>query len=479
MTFRVWLSARLGADGMGLYSLIMTVFAFGVTLATSGIHLAVTRMIAEERAVGHYAGVRRVMRTALSGSALLGGFAGLLLFLFAGPVSVFWLKEPDAAAALRILAAALPAMAISGAVGGYFTGSRQAYKNALLSLFSQLSEIAVTAFLLCFVFSSSYRSATEAIAIGCVSGEVLCAVSGLLLFFRDLSRLPHSGGSTAEPRHRLCRIALPIAVTSYARSALLTLEHVLIPIGLIAYGAAKTDALASYGIIHAMVMPTVLFPMALVSAVAGLIVPELAEYRAGEKAGQISRGVTRLLRITLLYAVGVAAVFLAFGDEIGLLFFDSAEAGRYLRILGALVPVMYLDHITDAALKGLDQQVAVMRYNLADSALCVLAVWLLLPHYGADGYVFILFASELFNASLSIGRLFAVSRARLLPLRHLFLPIICAGGGAALCRLLFSALRIAYFSPVSSVLSHTLLFLLFYTAFLLITGCLPRPSRRH
>ena len=43
--YRSWLSGKIGAEGMGLYQLIFSVFMLSVTLSTSGISLAVTRMV--------------------------------------------------------------------------------------------------------------------------------------------------------------------------------------------------------------------------------------------------------------------------------------------------------------------------------------------------------------------------------------------------------------------------------------------------
>ena len=42
--FNAYVSGKIGAEGMGLYSLITSVYGFAVTLATSGISLAVVRL---------------------------------------------------------------------------------------------------------------------------------------------------------------------------------------------------------------------------------------------------------------------------------------------------------------------------------------------------------------------------------------------------------------------------------------------------
>ena len=40
--FGAYVSGKIGKEGMGIYSLVMSVYGFAITLATSGVHLAVT-----------------------------------------------------------------------------------------------------------------------------------------------------------------------------------------------------------------------------------------------------------------------------------------------------------------------------------------------------------------------------------------------------------------------------------------------------
>ena len=49
--FTGYISKKIGTEQMGLFGLIMSVYLFGITLATSGINLAVTRVISEELAL--------------------------------------------------------------------------------------------------------------------------------------------------------------------------------------------------------------------------------------------------------------------------------------------------------------------------------------------------------------------------------------------------------------------------------------------
>ena len=45
--FNVYISNTIGGEGLGLFTLITTVYGFALTIATSGINLATTRLVSE------------------------------------------------------------------------------------------------------------------------------------------------------------------------------------------------------------------------------------------------------------------------------------------------------------------------------------------------------------------------------------------------------------------------------------------------
>ena len=51
--FTAYISKKIGTEALGIYQLVMSVYLFGITLATSGINLSVTRVISEELALGN------------------------------------------------------------------------------------------------------------------------------------------------------------------------------------------------------------------------------------------------------------------------------------------------------------------------------------------------------------------------------------------------------------------------------------------
>ena len=85
MYFRIWVSALVGAEGMGLYQLILSVYVLASGFASSGITVAVTRMTADELACGTRASLRGVLRRCVILSLAMGLLSALALGLLAQP----------------------------------------------------------------------------------------------------------------------------------------------------------------------------------------------------------------------------------------------------------------------------------------------------------------------------------------------------------------------------------------------------------
>lgn len=99
---------------MGLYQLIFSIFSLAVTACTSGVSLAVTRLVAEGNGVRPSVG--RCMVLAL----LISGLAGLVLWCGSGWIAAILLGSPEAARPIRLLVPGLPCMAVCACVKGYF-----------------------------------------------------------------------------------------------------------------------------------------------------------------------------------------------------------------------------------------------------------------------------------------------------------------------------------------------------------------------
>lgn len=470
LSFSVYLSSKIGTAGMGLYQLILSVYTLCVTLSTSGVNLAATRMVAEALGGRREDQSHAIMRRCLSYSVFFGGCTAAALFFGADYVGNVWLADSRTVLSLRLLSLSMPFLSMSSAMAGYFTAVRRVFKNACVQVAEQVIRIALTVAGLTVTLKIGIDYACAAIIGGGTAAE-LCSFLITYVLYRIDARRYRAKISQDDNRgltRKMLGISIPVAFSAYARSGLVTVEHLLIPRGLKRSGISSDTALSAYGMIQGMALPVILFPSALLTSFAGLIVPELAERKEQGKTAQIERIVGRVFQLTLMFAICVSGIFFFFAEDFGLLLYDNADTVQFIRILAPLVPVMYLDTAVDGMLKGLGEQVSSMRYNIIDASVSVLLVWLLLPRYAIAGYLATIYVTEMLNAFLSANRLIRVTKVPIKPCSCILGPVLAIFGGCMASRLVSSALPLSALSLTVQIVVAVL----FYLAFLLLSRSL-------
>lgn len=427
VSFNLYLTNKIGTEGIGLFQLVMTVYSLCVTFSCAGIRLASTRIAAEISARGNSS--RAAVRQCTLYALFMGCTVAALLFFAADAVAVNQLENASTALPLRILAASLPFVAMSCAFSGYFTATGCAAQYSGIRLAEQAIKTVAVVAALGFLLPRGDAYACAAVVIGITVSEAISFILSRLYYAYEARR--EKGKGVESPRlYSLLRIAVPDVLGASARSILLTIEHLMIPKGFQKSGSSQAQSLSIYGIIHAMVLPVLLYPSALLSSVSALLIPEMARKNALGDKGSINKTAQTLLHLTALFAIGSAAIMFFFSSGISALV-GKPEAEHYIKVLAPLVPVMYCDMTVDAILRGLDQQLHSMLFNILDSGLCVLLVYFLLPHYAVKGYIFILFLSEIINFYLSAARLIKVCTVEFHALASVVKPLLCAVAGCA------------------------------------------------
>ncbi len=493
VAFNAYLAGRAGGEVMGLYSLLFGVYGLAMTLGSAGINLGTTRIVAdvmgqlcpaEKRATAAdtYEGaecrlaIRGALRRCIRYSLICGFGAGILLFFGAPWIGSVWLNDTRTVLSLRVLALTLPPISVCACLGGYFTAVRRVAKTAAVGIATQFLRIGFCAYLLTLWLPDGVEMTCLALVLGGALSEVcgFMLTAGAYLLDKKqylAARREDVCDQVADTAtiKKLLGITVPVTLSACLRSGLLTLQHILIPRGLKQSGASWESALSSYGVLHSMVLPVVLFPSAFISSFSGLLVPEVAESVARGDTVRVSRLAGKIITPALIFSFGVAGIMACFGYELGEAVYGSREAGMYIRVLAPLIPIMYVDSSVDAFLKGMGEQVYSMNVNIIDAGASVLLVWLLLPHMGLWGYVIAIYATETLNTTLSLCRMLRMSRMPVRLWGQVFGPLLCVVGATSLCRAGSALLQLPIGGTVELAV-HIAVCAAVYLGFCMLTG---------
>ncbi len=427
MGYRSYLSQKIGSEGMGLYQLIFSIFMLTVTLSTSGISLAVTRMVSAAIAAGCRETIRSTVARCFAFCLSISSAISLCLFFLSDFAALTFLGNRLAAPCLRILGVGLPFMSMCTCMKGYFLAVDESLSTAASDTLEQILTILATVYLF-------WHFAPQSIEAACFAAMAASTLGEAVSFLVSWSAYRHSlKKNTPKERKQgkgvlkgLSHIALPCTLSSAAKSLLNTGENLLIPQELRKFGLSYSQSLSQYGLLQGMAMPMLYFPSSFLTSFASLLIPKISKERELGHRREVAYITGKSIRSALAFGMFFAAVFIAFGDGWGNAFYHSAAAGKYLQVLAPIVPLIYLDVVVDSLLKGMDEQFNSMKYNFSDSLIRVILILCFLRFFGMESYVCILFFSTIFNAALSLRRLLKVTNVHSSRSQHILLPLLWA-----------------------------------------------------
>lgn len=396
--FHSWLAGRIGAEGLGVLQLVLTVGGFAGVLGSAGVRVAALQLAARAWGRGEGSGVAAALCACLRYGLLAGSAAGVGLLLLAEPISRLLLRDARTLPALRTLGLLLPLPVLAGVLRAVYTACGRLKELVAAELAERLLSLGATLLLLTLAGDDPARVGAAVI----VGSYGTAALSCLVLYLRLRRGLPPRSGLPPVARR-----ALPLGLNDCLRAGLGAMEQFLIPYGLERHGS-RSAALAAYGAVSGMVFPLLWFPAEGIFALSELLVSELAALLAKKAHRRVKRLARKSLALTALLALGVGTVLWRWGGAIGRGLYHSPLAGRWLPVFAPLVLILYLDAMVDGLQKGLGQQLYLVRCNSLTNVIDVLGLWLLLPRYGMAGYLFTYCLSHLVNFFLSLRRLLLV-----------------------------------------------------------------------
>ncbi len=388
-----------------------------------GINLATTRLVTVEITNDTTVNTKGLMKKCFLYSFSFGLLACVFLFFSANFITYKLLHNKVPSYIFYIICISLPFISMSSCLNGYFTALRKNVKNAIARVFEQFVKMIATFYLISLAMPNELEYMCLALVLGEAVSEIASFLFSFTLYVIQKSKYNrHKNTVKKNYMKSIFEITLPVSITSYIRSGLSALKQLLIPLRLEKFGMTCNDAISTYGLINGMTMPVLMFPEVIINSFSGLLVPEFTYYYTKKDYNKISFIISKIFRITLMFSVAIIGLFLFYSSKISFFIYNNYECAMYLKLLCPLLLFMYLDSIVDNILKGLNEQLGVMKCNILDLFVSIFCIYFLLPIFGISGYVFVIFLSELLNSSISIIQLHRITHFKIDFINWIFKP---------------------------------------------------------
>lgn len=406
--YRIFLSRTIGAEGLGIYQLIVPLYHLAYAVSTAGIQTALSRLVASATAKKEHT---TAFATFLTGTALSFLFSILLVILmqsYSDYLAYEFLKDVRCISLLKFLSYTLPFASLHGCVMGWFLGKRQIHIPAIIQVLEELIRFFVTG--MCyyhFIHRNLLPTAVIAL-IGLFVSELFSVIVSILFIYfnKESSIQPPDIGTCKICLKELLVNSFPITLNRIALNLLHSIEAILIPFSLIKHHLTHADALTQLGIVSGMALPLVLFPTAIMNALSSVLLPAISEQQALEQTCHIRHLIKKVLGYAFFIGLLCTLFFSLTGRHLGILLYQNQTAGIYITQLALICPFLFCDIVLAGILNGLGKTFLCFFVNFINMVLRLSCIYFLIPSLGIQGYFCGLVGGEIFCTAVSFFIIF-------------------------------------------------------------------------
>ena len=344
--FRIFLSRKLGAEGIGLYQMATSVLGIFMTLISSGIPLTTAKLVSKYESQNDLIKRNKVVTSSLVVALCVAILSSVFILILKSVWNIV-LTDKRAVEILIILIPSIIFSAIYAVFRGALWGKSDYFSCGLTELLEQIIRFALT-----FIMLLSISDMFIATKYSAVAFNITCLISALITIFIYL-RQGKLNFKNGEYRN-VIKSAAPITGVRLANSLVQPLTTLIIPTMLILSGYTSSEAIASFGVIMGMTFPMLFVPMSVVGSISMVLIPSISSMLSKNKHSAIEKNITNAINVSTFISMLFIPLYLSVGNLIGLVLYNNAFSGILLQLSAVCVLPITLCNLTGSILNALN-----------------------------------------------------------------------------------------------------------------------------
>lgn len=394
--YRIILSRVIGAEGLGLYQITLSVFAVFLTAASSGVPVTVSRLIAKSGAENDRRGKDQAVSAGVAATVMVTVPLAAVL-LFGRKLLDLFFTDDRCSSLFLILLPTLILTSVYAVMRGSFWGNRQFLPYSII----ELCEDAVMVVLGCILIRGTSDPLT-----GARGAVIAVAVSYIFSFAVSVIWYLRTGGRFVNPKKQLKPLfasSTPITAMRTSTSVINSVVAIMLPVLLAkTQGLTSSEAISLYGVAVGMSVPILFIPSSLIGSISVVVAPELSENYYRNRAEKVRSDIEKSVQAAVLIAALLIPVIFVLGQDIGDFLYSNALSGMIVRNSAFILLPMCLSMISTTVLNSLNCERRTLLYYFAGAAAMLGCIALLTKPLGVYSYVIGLALSFIITAVLNL-----------------------------------------------------------------------------
>ena len=395
--YRIYMSRTVGAEGVGLYQVALSIFGFIITACCSGTPVTVSRLITKYRAENKTNRINKVITAGLA-VTILTTLPVCLVFLLFGNSFTFLFADARCYPIFSVVLLGLVFTSIYSILRGVFWGNKDFLPYSIIELLEELCMIIAGIILI----SNSYDAFTGAYSAGVavLISYLFSFTLATIVFFVRKNKITNPKGELKP----LIASSMPVTAMRTVNSLAVSLVSVILPLRLISAGFTQSQAMSAFGAAMGQALPILFIPTTLIGSFTLVLIPEVAENYYKKNNLSLKNDIEKAIKFTTFLTCIFIPVFFVCGEEIGIILFGGHECGKYLSASAFLMLFMSLSSISTSMLNSIGLEQKTLIYFIVSGILMLLSIWFLPSVIGIYallvGFAFVYGLSTILNLKL-------------------------------------------------------------------------------
>jgi len=357
--FSVVLSRKLGAEGLGLYGLIMPIYGLLLCITSDGLITSVSKKTALYFNRRDIKNLNRTLHTVLVFVFFTAFNVALLAFLLRKGIAYYLVRDARSVTAIKCLCPAVLFVPLSAVIKGYFYGLGKYMVTSSIDIVEKLLRVVI---LLSAVSILKPVTVDKTVAIAYLALAVGELVSMLMLYtsYRiQRSKLkPVTGKSISRIQllFDVLVISLPLGLNGILSSILSALSALMLPRRLIASGLSYGEALAAIGKFSGMALNISSLPSIIIGSMLTVLVPELSLNISRKDFWSAEERIAQVLKLSFAVGIATASICLSLPETLGYLFYQRNDLGNMIRFSSVICLFSFVSSPSFGILNALGKQ---------------------------------------------------------------------------------------------------------------------------
>ena len=319
--------AIIGTQGGALYSYAYSIYNVFLNLATSGIPVAMSKVVSEYNEMKFYNTKERVFKIGLKVISILCVISFLVLFIFAPEVANMIIggveggnSTEDVAMVIRVISTAVLVVPFLSVSKGYLQGHKIMQVSSIADILEQLARVIVIlagSFLTLKVFNLSLNTAVGVAVFGATVGALVAYFYVFLKIKKAKDLKCHEKATLAEKKitdkdliRKIIFYAMPFVIISLLQSVYVLVDVFTVVKGLVGLGYATAISENVVSVIQTWGSKLNMIVMSISTGIITSLIPTIASAWAvkniKEVNGKITQALQSLFLVVIPLSVGIS-----------------------------------------------------------------------------------------------------------------------------------------------------------------------------